>query len=174
MVTADLPGEVLENVDDNPCFGCGPANPIGLHLRFFDDGEVIRARFTPDERLSGWPGAINAGFTFLAMMEAATWAMWERLGPAVPTSEVTTRMTSPTLLAKPVVVEARVAPDEKQGVRIDMVALQDGKPTATARMSARRATPDEARTMAPRVPAALRPEWEKVARKAKTPERLAP
>jgi hypothetical protein len=28
----------LENDPDNPCFGCGPSNPVGLHLHFFKKG----------------------------------------------------------------------------------------------------------------------------------------
>jgi acyl-coenzyme A thioesterase PaaI-like protein len=40
------------------CFGCGPANPRGLHLRSFPDGEVVRAEFRP------WPEHDN-GFGFV-------------------------------------------------------------------------------------------------------------
>lgn len=170
-MSTPLPGRELENDADNPCFGCGPANPAGLHLRFHDDGDAVRATFQPDERLAGWPGALNAGFTFLAMMEACTWALWERLGPSLPTGEVAVRMTGPTRLDGPVTVEARVTPDDEGGVRVEMTALQDGRPTATARMDARRPTPEEAAMMAPRVPASLRPEWQALA--AKAPRRPA-
>lgn len=154
-----LPGRLMENDAQNPCFGCGPANPDGLHLAFRDDGEAVRASFTPDERFSGWPGVMNAGFTFLAMMEACAWAMWARLGPALPASDVTASMTGPIALGKPVVVEARMI-SSGGDARFEMQALQEGKPAAKAQMWARRASPEEARKMAPRVPASLRAAWD--------------
>ncbi|MHB8604392.1 MAG: hypothetical protein ACYDCK_03970 [Thermoplasmatota archaeon] len=184
---SDLIGREIENVADNPCFGCGPANPEGLHLRFFDDGDVVRASFTPDERLAGWPGALNAGLTFLALMEACNWILWERLGPSVPTSDVTFNTSGPILLGTPVVVEARVHPDEMSGgrvtsrgahregrdaaaneasVRVVMFALQNGAQAASAEMHARRATSREAAEMLARVPSALRAEWEALAAQA--------
>jgi hypothetical protein len=31
------------------CFACGPANPIGLKIKFIVDGDECTAEFTPDE-----------------------------------------------------------------------------------------------------------------------------
>ena len=46
---------------ESVCFGCGPANPRGLGLRCFPDGNGLVAIWTGDERLAGWPGILNGG-----------------------------------------------------------------------------------------------------------------
>ena len=44
------------------CFGCGPANPAGLHVRSFvnDDGEVV-SEWTPGPHHQAFPGMLNGG-----------------------------------------------------------------------------------------------------------------
>lgn len=44
------------------CFGCGPANPHGHHLKSYLEGERTVARFTPDPMYSGgYPGNVYGG-----------------------------------------------------------------------------------------------------------------
>lgn len=44
------------------CFGCGPANPDGLHLKSYLEGERTHARFTPPSMYSGgYPGNVYGG-----------------------------------------------------------------------------------------------------------------
>ena len=46
----------------NTCFGCGPANPTGLHLKFFvhADGSVV-CPVTVPERFEGLVGYLHGG-----------------------------------------------------------------------------------------------------------------
>jgi acyl-coenzyme A thioesterase PaaI-like protein len=57
------------------CFGCGPANPIGLHLQFEEhpDGGV-QAQFTPELDHQGWDGVMHGGLVTLLLDEAMAWA----------------------------------------------------------------------------------------------------
>ncbi|MBP7655308.1 MAG: PaaI family thioesterase [Pseudoxanthomonas sp.] len=44
------------------CYGCGPANPQGLHLKSFIEGERTHARFSPATMYSGgYPGNVYGG-----------------------------------------------------------------------------------------------------------------
>ena len=44
------------------CFGCGPANPHGHHLKSYLEGERTIARFTPGPMYSGgYPGNVYGG-----------------------------------------------------------------------------------------------------------------
>lgn len=44
------------------CFGCGPANTLGLHLKSYIREDHTEARFTPDQRYSGGvPGNVYGG-----------------------------------------------------------------------------------------------------------------
>lgn len=154
------PGDELGNdPEGNPCFGCGPRNPAGLQLRFFDDGEAVRAPLELDERFAGWPGGANFGIVFTAMLEACTWVLWERLGPAQMAGSVTFEPVSRVQLGVPAMVEGRLASDGG-GFLVEMRCLQNGEERARAEMPARRAMPEEAKAMLDAVPSALRPGYE--------------
>ena len=44
------------------CFVCGRENPIGFHLRFFqDDAGCVYADYTPKEEHQGFPGVMHGG-----------------------------------------------------------------------------------------------------------------
>jgi len=46
------------------CLLCGVENPIGLHLRFYDDGaDRVTTHFTPREEHQGYPGVLHGGLT---------------------------------------------------------------------------------------------------------------
>lgn len=57
------------------CFGCGPGNPIGLHLQFeaHQDGGV-QAHFAPGEAHQGWDGVMHGGLVTVLLDEAMAWA----------------------------------------------------------------------------------------------------
>ena len=46
------------------CFGCGPANPDGLHIRSFpsaEDPATVVAEWTPEPRYEAFEGVLNGG-----------------------------------------------------------------------------------------------------------------
>lgn len=68
----------LANPAENPCFGCGPRHPRGLHLEFEsrsgDDGvPELRTLFTPHEDEVGWPGIFHTGLHFTVLYEVSYW-----------------------------------------------------------------------------------------------------
>ena len=56
--------------DVSHCFACGPDNPIGLHLRFADDGGRLRAEFTPGRQYEGYAGVLPGGIIAAALVDA--------------------------------------------------------------------------------------------------------
>lgn len=72
----------LENDATNPCFGCGPANPAGMHMRFAREGDAVRSSFVAEERFQGFPGTLHTAFLYLALVETANWTVWGLLGRA--------------------------------------------------------------------------------------------
>src|SRR6266568_8471663 len=45
----------------NSCFGCGPSNPDGLHVRSFPkNGEVV-AQWKPEKKYEAFDGVLNGG-----------------------------------------------------------------------------------------------------------------
>ena len=68
----------LENPYSNPCFGCGPSNPRGLHLQFsrevaVDGTEELETRFVPQPDEIGWPGLFHTGLHFMVLYEVSYW-----------------------------------------------------------------------------------------------------
>ena len=60
---ADAESQSLQEqyAPENACFGCGPANPDGLHIRSFVRGDEVVAEWKPETRYEAFPGVLNGG-----------------------------------------------------------------------------------------------------------------
>lgn len=61
----------------NDCFGCGPANPQGLHItlrRDPDDAQRLLGSFHPQAHQTGFPGITHGGAIYTALDCMASWA----------------------------------------------------------------------------------------------------
>lgn len=70
------------------CIGCAPNNPLGLHMEFYEDGELIVSHWTPNAHHQSWPGTLHGGVQALIIDEISAWAMSRKL----QVSGVTTKM----------------------------------------------------------------------------------
>ncbi len=63
----------LAHAAQNRCFGCGQANPVGLHLEFLlaQDGAVVSFAVVPDS-YEGPPGYLHGGIIATLLDEAMT------------------------------------------------------------------------------------------------------
>ena len=44
------------------CFVCGRSNPVGLYMKFYDDGETqVMSEFTVPAHYQGYPGVVHGG-----------------------------------------------------------------------------------------------------------------
>ena len=43
------------------CFGCGPANPKGLHVRSFAEGDEVVAEWQPSKEYEAFEGMLSGG-----------------------------------------------------------------------------------------------------------------
>ena len=100
----------------NACFGCGPANPDGLHVRSFAKGDVVVAEWTPAKHHEAFPGVLNGGIVG-ALLDChcnwtAAWKLMQANGLATPpctvTAEYTIKMRRPTPTNAPVLLRANV------------------------------------------------------------------
>ena len=75
---AAVPTDILniDMIDDNHCFGCGHANPHGLHIeirRDPEDGERLIGKFDTNEHTAGFPGVTHGGALYTAFDCLSTW-----------------------------------------------------------------------------------------------------
>lgn len=94
-----------EHASANACFGCGPANPRGLHLRFEDDASGARARVRMDPAYQGAPGWLHGGMIALLLDEAMA-KLNRRAGEAAVTAELRVEYLRPVPTAADLLVSA--------------------------------------------------------------------
>ena len=126
------------------CFGCGPANRRGLHLRSFESparpGELLAEwRAAPDQE--AFPGVLNGGICGTLLDCHANWAaalhLMRQRGddhpPATVTAEYEVRLLRPTSTDRPLQLRSWVtfADGERAIAEAEMSAA--GKVTATFR-----------------------------------------
>src|SRR5438034_5324515 len=98
------------------CFGCGPANEKGLHIRSFpENGEVV-ATWHAESHHEAFPGMLNGGIIGALLDCHSNWAAATHLmrasGAATPpctvTADFAVKLMRPTSSGEPVRLSARV------------------------------------------------------------------
>ena len=90
------------------CFGCGQANPQGLQLRTFVEGEHLVADWTPAPHHHAFPGILNGGIIGTLIDCQANWtalyALMQRDGEfaMTVTAEFKVKLLRPTPVDRPV------------------------------------------------------------------------
>lgn len=106
----------------NTCFGCGPENPEGLHIRIFRDGaktDRLVGTYQPRPTAGGFPSIVHGGLQFTALDCMAGWVMFVLRNPgrAVPlTTGASMRFLRAALLGDQLQLSAEVT-REAEGAR---------------------------------------------------------
>jgi acyl-coenzyme A thioesterase PaaI-like protein len=122
------------------CFGCGPANPAGLHVRSFarDDGSLV-ASWRAGPNLAAFPGILNGGIVGALLDCHSNWtAAWHlMLRDRLPTPPCTVTASYAIKLARPTPVDfelqlaARVVESRPDRARVEASLSADGQVCAT-------------------------------------------
>jgi acyl-coenzyme A thioesterase PaaI-like protein len=116
--------------DFDMCFACGQKNPIGLKLRFRQEGKGVRAEFTPSELHQGWSGIIHGGIIGCILDEAMSYATLFT-GVSSVTARMQTRFKRPVQVGEPLVVTACITKQTRRLVETEAeMHLSDGTPIA--------------------------------------------
>ena len=123
----------------NACFGCGPANPDGLHIRSFVSGDEVVADWMPEEKYEAFPGVLNGGIIG-ALLDChcnwtAAWHLMQKTGASSPpctvTAEYAIKLRRPTPTNGPVTLRARVVESGEDRAKISGTLEAGGKVCAT-------------------------------------------
>ena len=145
-MTEDAPSLQEHYAPDSICFGCGPANPAGLHVRSFvhgDDGEVV-AEWTPSAHHQAFPGMLNGGIIGTLLDCHCNWTaahfLMHQTGADQPgctvTADYAIKLLRPTSSDAPVRLSARVVASpgpDRATVEGTLTASATGKVCATCR-----------------------------------------
>ncbi len=91
--------------DGSGCFACGQENPIGLRLRFTEEGDTVRAEFTPGPQYQGYKGAVHGGIVAAALDDAMA-QLFHMKGQVSLTARLEIRFRRETPIGQRLVVTA--------------------------------------------------------------------
>lgn len=126
---------------DSVCYGCGPANPSGLHVRSFPDGEEVVAEWHPEPHHHAFLNVLNGGVIGTLLDCHCNWTaahhLMGRRGATRPPTTVTAdyhvRLLKPTPTDRPVVLRSHVVESTDDRATIEGTLESDGVVTATCR-----------------------------------------
>lgn len=121
------------------CFGCGPSNPKGLHIKSYPDGDALVADWNPEPHHTAFSGFTSGGIISILLdchgnMAAAYSLMRERgldAPPGTVTVEYTVRFLKPTPLGRPLHLRAWPTKVERDRVSVEGSVEVDGVQTAS-------------------------------------------
>ena len=125
----------------NSCFGCGPANPNGLHIRSFTkNGEVV-AEWKPEKKYEAFNGVLNGGIIGTLLDCHCNWTaayhLMKRAGdehpPCTVTAEYSIKMLRPTPTNDSVFLSAKVVEITNDRATVEGTLTAGGKLCATCR-----------------------------------------
>jgi acyl-coenzyme A thioesterase PaaI-like protein len=125
----------------NRCFGCGPANPKGLHVRSFEDGDGLVAEWTAVPHHEAFAGCVNGGILGTLLDCHSNWAaaihLMRQAGldhpPCTVTAEFHVRLLRVTPSDVRLRLRARVVESGADRATVEATVEAGGKATATCR-----------------------------------------
>ena len=126
---------------NNACFGCGPANPKGLHIRSFVLGDEVVAEWQAAAEYEAFPGMLCGGIIGTLLDCHSNWAathhLMRRAGadhpPCTVTADFTVKLLRPTPTAGPVKLRAHVVESTDDRAVVESSLEAGGRTTATCR-----------------------------------------
>ena len=123
------------------CFGCGPANPKGLHIRSFARGAEVVAEWQPETYHEAFPGVLSGGIIGTLLDCHSNWTaayhLMQRNGLSAPPCTVTAdyaiKLLCPTPTDAPVQLIATVIESQDDRAVVEAKLIAHGKICATCR-----------------------------------------
>lgn len=103
----------------NRCFGCGPHNPNGLRLEFYETDDGVEVEYAAPAHLRGAEGVIHGGIQATLLDETLCMTAYAKLGQPVVTGELTIRYVRPAPTESPLLARARIIKTEDRSVFIE-------------------------------------------------------
>lgn len=123
------------------CFGCGPANELGLRIRSFAEGDEVVCTWTPEPHHEAFGGVLNGGIIGTLFDCHCNWAATHFLmrrdsldaPPCTVTAEFHVVLKRPTPSTGPVHLRARIVEATADRATVEATMEAGGKVTATCR-----------------------------------------
>jgi len=126
---------------DTICFGCGPANALGLRIKSFPRGDEVVCEWRAEKHHEAFEGILNGGIVGALFDCHMNWTAACHLmtanglagPPTTVTAEYSVVLKRPTPTAEAVLLRARVVQSSSDRATVEATMESLGKVTATAR-----------------------------------------
>jgi len=98
----------LLNRNDHKCFGCGPANPSGLRMKFFTNEMSVFSWVKVPDHLIGWDNLVHGGILSTILDEIMSWSAIHLLKKMILTKSMTVDFIKPVYVGMELKVEGNV------------------------------------------------------------------
>src|SRR5437870_3539371 len=123
------------------CFGCGPANEKGLHIRSFPQDDEVVATFQPESYQEAFPEMLSGGIIGTLLDCHCNWTaayhLMKQAGldqpPCTVTADYAIKLLRRTPTVKPIELSARVVESDDDRGSGEGELLAHDKVTATCR-----------------------------------------
>ncbi|MCL4514863.1 MAG: PaaI family thioesterase [Firmicutes bacterium] len=122
----------MEYSANRMCFGCGPENPVGLHMVFEWEGDRLVGRFTPQFQHQSFRGVTHGGILSAMADEVMGKYLWLK-GLKAVTAEMQMRFKKPVPVGQTLTIIGEKV--EEKGRLFEMraiVALPGGETAVEA------------------------------------------
>lgn len=120
------------------CFICGRKNPVGLYMKFFDNGEnEIYSEYTVPEQYQGYPGVVHGGILAAMLDESvARVSMISDHHRLMMSVKLEVKYRHPTPTGTPLRIVGRIVRLRgRLGKAVGAIYLPDGTITAESEMT---------------------------------------
>ena len=123
------------------CFGCGPANEKGLHIRSFAEGDELIATWHAEPHHQAFPGILNGGIIGALLDCHSNWAAAYHLmkqngddaPPCTVTADFAVKLLRPTPVDGLITLKARVVESTEDRATVEAELIAGGKVCDTCR-----------------------------------------
>ena len=123
------------------CFGCGPANELGLRIRSFEEGEALVCDWTAQPHHLAFPGVVNGGILGSLLDCHSNWTaavhLMKQRGltelPPTVTGDFHVTLKRPTPIEATLHLRAQVVESSDDRAVVEATVEANGKITATCR-----------------------------------------
>ena len=98
----------LPNRETHYCFGCSPANPSGLQMKFYTNDSSVFSRLTVPEHLCGWDRLVHGGVISTILDEIMSWSGIYLLKQITMTKSMTVDFIKPVYINSDLKAEGKV------------------------------------------------------------------
>jgi len=99
----------FQGIEGFDCFGCSPDNPIGLKMKFVEEGEFVTCRWVPASHLQGYVNVLHGGIQATLMDEVASWTVYIKAKTAGVTSSLKVEYIKPVFINRgPILLKGRL------------------------------------------------------------------